>query len=105
MDPAILDYLTLAVGGLSLTTLGFAIAWLRARERAIRAEERAELGRPSTIAEARFDRLDQSMEALAIEMERIAEAERFQSRLMANRVSGSAPPEHPPRAAGIVTPH
>ena len=105
MDPAILDYLMLAVGGLTVSTIGFAVAWLRARERAIRAEERTELGRPSTIAEARFDNLDQSMEALALEMERIAEAERFQSKLLANRANAPVSPEHPARAPGVVTPH
>ena|SRR5215207_7786477 len=105
MDPAITDYLMLAVGGLTATTIGFAVAWLRARERAIRAEERSELGRPSLIGESRFDRLDQSMEELAVEMERIAEAERFQSRLLASRSNAPASQEPPPRVPGVVTPH
>src|SRR4051812_15367732 len=88
MDPAIIDYMMFAIIGLSVTTIGFAVAWLRARERAIRAELHgsAAAGWLPAQTESRFDRIDQAVEAVAIEVERVAESERFQSRLMAERV-------------------
>ena len=106
MDPAIIDYLIIAVGTLTASTLGFAVAWLRARERAIRAEAQSQLGqRSSGLAEARFDRLDQSVEALAIELERVAEAGRFQSRLLANRESLPASQNRPELEGRVIAPH
>ena len=105
MDPAILDYLMLAVGTLTATTFGFGIAWLRARERAIRAEAQAESGqRSSEVIDARFDRIDQFVDTLAVELERIAEAGRFQSKLLASR--GNVPASDRPAIEGrVITPH
>jgi hypothetical protein len=87
MDPAILDYLIIAVVALSGTTIGFAVAWVRARERALRAESRVSSLSPglATNADARFSQLDSAIEAVAIEVERVAEAERFQTKLLASR--------------------
>lgn len=85
MDPAILDYLIIAVVGLSGTTIGFAIAWIRARERALRAENRTSIPHLPANADARFSQLDSAIEAVAIEVERVAEAERFQTKLLASR--------------------
>ncbi len=87
MDPAIIDYLYIAVVGLAATSVGFAIAWLRARERAIRAETHvdASLGRVTSDAETRFTQLDQAIDAVGVEVERLSEAERFRSQLLASR--------------------
>ena len=100
-DPAIVDYLTFAVGTLAASALGFAIAWLRTRERAIRAEARLEQARPSTLAEARFDRIDGAIDAMTVELERIAEAERFTTKVLAGR--GAAPRR--PDDGRVITPH
>lgn len=87
IDPAIIDYLILAVVALSSTTIGFAIAWVKARERALRAESIAHASTPhlASSADARFSQLDSAIEAVAIEVERVAEAERFQTKLLASR--------------------
>lgn len=107
MDPAYLDYLLFAAGSFALAALGFAGAWLRARERAIRAEAQlaaGQAGRLGTAAEARFDRLEQLAEGTALEVERIAEAQRFQAKLLAGR--SPEPPARLPATSGrVVTPH
>jgi hypothetical protein len=90
------------IGALFVSSVGFAAAWLRARERAIRAE----LSRPRlpAEAEARLDQLQQTVEAVAVEMERVAEAQRFTARLLAERggVDAAARPRGPER---VITPH
>jgi hypothetical protein len=89
----------LAVGFLG-TTVGFAVAWMRARERAVRAEHtRAE---PADAA-ARFERIEQAIDAVAVEVERVGEAQRFQSALLAERVGVA--PARPAAPARVVTPH
>ena len=98
--------LILAAGVFGASTLGFAVAWLRARERAIRAEERAAL---APRGDARFDRLEQAVEAVAVEVERMSEGQRFVSKLLAERVERGErvgqeqnAVARPPR---VVTPH
>lgn len=87
----------IAAALLLVTTIAFLVLWLRARERAIRAEARA-LPRPGDGMQ--LHRIEQAVEAMAIEVERLAEAERFQARLLAERVRPglAEPPRH-------VTPH
>ena len=95
MDPAYLDYLLFAAGGFAATALGFAIAWLRSRDRAIRAEARlAAAGADATLSaglEARFDRQEQMAEASSVEVERVAEAQRFLADLLSARTPESLP--------------
>ena len=76
--------LSLLSGGLLLTTVGFAAAWFRARDRAIRAETMLK-SIPAQYDTERFDRLDIAVDTIAIELERISEAERFQTKLLAGR--------------------
>lgn len=40
---------------------------------------------PSVLFEQRFDQLQQSVDAIAVEVERIAEAQRFSAKLLADR--------------------
>ena len=110
MDPAYLDYLLIAVGGFAMAAFGFAVAWLRARERAVRAETQLAAGHAElsgAAAEARFDRLEQLSEANALEIGRMAEVQDFQGRLLARRPGEAAP--QPIEAPGIPervnTPH
>ena len=78
---AALDILTIAIVVLANTTVFSVIAWIKARERAIRAENKhLSLDR----AEQRLDRIEQSIEAIALDVERIAETERFASKLLAD---------------------
>jgi hypothetical protein len=44
----------------------------------------------SAATDARLERMEQAIEAVAVEVERISEAQRFQTRLLAER-TGSAP--------------
>ena len=92
------------IGTLFATTVGFAIAWARARERALRAELTRQRLAPD--AEARFDRLQQAVEAMAVEVERISEAQRFAAKLLAERTSPAAGAAERPRAPErVITPH
>jgi hypothetical protein len=63
----------------------------------IRRDDRR-LGPGDDHAEARLQRLEQSMEALAAEMERMSEGQRFLTRVLTERREGGAlpPAQHPP---------
>jgi hypothetical protein len=85
--------------GLFTTTIGFAALWIRARDRATRAESLLEGMRFG----GRTDSMSPALDAIAEEVERIGEGQRFITRIMsenANRVESTRP-----RAAGSVTPH
>ena len=89
------------VGTLFATCIGLTVAWMRARERAIRAElGQARLPRESDVS---LERLQQTVEAIAVEVERISEGQRFTTKLLTDR---SIAPAERPRAPGqVVTPH
>ena len=80
----------IVIGSLFVTTVGFAVAWLRARERALRAELSRQ--RLSQDPDERFDRLQQAVETIAVEVERISEAQRFTSKLLAEWTGERAEP-------------
>ena len=65
------------------TSIGFAIAWVRARERALRA--RLDVFAQPTPPASSLAQLERSIEAIAIEVERISEGQRFTSKLLADR--------------------
>jgi len=52
----------------------------------------------------RMSRLDTAVDAVAVEVERISEGQRFTSRLLAERAAAPALPEKP-RSGGSTTPH
>jgi hypothetical protein len=86
VSDTVFSALIVATGVLGVSTLGFAVAWIRARERAIRAEQRA----AQTLAQVpdgdpRFDRLEQAVDAMAVEVERMSEGQRFVSKLLVER--------------------
>ena len=71
---------------------------------------------PTIVTEVRYDELARSIDAIAVEVERISEAQRFTARLLAERAntSVSAPVVNaatvsaasmPRREPGITTPH
>ena len=90
----------IVIGTLAVTTVGFAVAWLRARERALRAELARQ--RLAQDPNERLDRLQQAVETIAVEVERISEGQRFTTRLLAER--GQAP-ERPRVPERVITPH
>jgi hypothetical protein len=58
---------------------------------------------PASNIEERLARIEQAVEAIAIEVERGAEAQRFSAQLLAERGQASLPPRG--RDARTVTPH
>ena len=91
---------SLVVGSIS----GWIGAYWGARRASRKAIERAQ--RDATqLAESRHLALMQSIETMAVEIERISEAQRFATRLLAERPA--MPPVREParREPGIITPH
>jgi hypothetical protein len=90
------------------TTIGFAIAWVRARERALRAESRTGSSYDATVANPdrfeRTERLERAVDAIALEVERISEGQRFVTRLLAEGAHQTRQTTRvdPPR---VITPH
>jgi hypothetical protein len=93
------ELMAMVTFGLFSTTVGFAALWIRARDRATRAESLLEGIRMS----GRADSMSPALDAIAEEVERIGEGQRFITRIMsesANRAELTRP-----RAPGTVTPH
>jgi 3-hydroxymyristoyl/3-hydroxydecanoyl-(acyl carrier protein) dehydratase len=67
-------------------------------------EKMAGLGGPrqaSAITDARFERLEQAVESIAIEVERVSEGQRFVTKLLSERVSpGQLAPGQQPKPQG-----
>jgi hypothetical protein len=104
------DILFLLSLGLGATTLGFAVAWIRARERAIRMEGLLDGLRAATpaaapagaaLSAARSD-LAPALDAIAMEVERIGEGQRFLTSILAEQQARRIAP---PRAPESITPH
>lgn len=83
--------------GLSALVLTVGSVWLRAKR--LSADHRSRVDRSAID---RLDRIEQIVEASAVEIERMAEIQRYTSRLLAERGTG-LPSE---RSAGrSITPH
>jgi len=78
-------------------------AYFGARRGARRAIERMET-RPSVLVEANLAELRHGMESVALEMERIAEGQRFTARMLMERVAPLPPASHR-REGSNITPH
>jgi len=59
---------------------------------------------PSALGEAQVRELQQAVETIALEVERISEGQRFTARMLMERMPPSAPIVHR-RDGGSVTPH
>jgi type II secretory pathway component PulM len=94
------DLLILMSGGLFTTTIAFAALWVRARERAVRAESMLDGVR---MGSARSDSTGPALDAIAEEVERIGEGQRFLTRVMAEQANRLSIAPH--RAPGTITPH
>lgn len=106
MDPDVLiTGWIVATSVLSVACIGFAVAWVRARERAIRSER--ELPAIADAHERRFDRIEQSLDGIATELERVAEMERFSTKLLAEGQLERGASQARERSEGglINTPH
>ena len=90
--------LALSSFGLFVTTVGFAWAWVIARGRAIRAEALLEGSRQAQSPQSLG--LANTMESMALEIERIGESQRFLTKVLADRTERTHP-----RQIGQTTPH
>jgi hypothetical protein len=94
-------------------TTGVLLAlWLAARGRAGAAERllqsRAFSGGPDRdVRDERLERLERAVDVVAIEIERVAEGQRFASKLLAERLAGRdvSEPRGQSTSARVVTPH
>jgi hypothetical protein len=96
-----------AAGCIALFT-GLVGAWLGAFIGARRAARKTLLeaiaASPAHVNEARMNELVDAVDAIALEVERISEAQRFAARLLAER-QAPAPPALGRRDPGVITPH
>jgi hypothetical protein len=81
---------------------GIMITWMKHRAR-------KSLGSPDLLHRLddlvdRMTRLDTAVDAMAVEIERISEAQRFTTRLLAERPGAAALPDRS-RVSGSTTPH
>ena len=98
---------TAAVVALALG-FGFVGAWIGAyfggrigARRAVAAMRRE----PSLVGSTQMDELRNALDAIAVEVERISEGQRFTARLVADRVAQSAAPVHRRDPGAPITPH
>src|SRR5438270_13480509 len=114
------DALILAVaGGIALAT-GMFGAWVGAyfgSRRAVKKSFRERIEIPSIVTEVRYDELARSIDAIALEVERISEAQRFAAKLLVEQranttVSAAAvsvptvtTASIPRREPGVTAPH
>jgi hypothetical protein len=65
-----------------------------------------EAGSPRQVDfEARLERIEQAVDTIAIEMERIGEGQRFVTRLLAERPAQQIPDQKPAQRERTITPH
>ena len=94
-----------AAGSIGLVA-GFIGSWIGGWLGARRAVRAAQLGTPvaSDVTRAQIAQLSQMLEAIAIEVERVSEGQRFTTRLLADRMP-LAPSDVRPRSVDMTTPH
>lgn len=88
MDPDVANFAVVAV--VIVAMAGSLSAILVGLSRGLKAKSSSE--RPNPLYEQRFDQLQQSVDAIAVEVERIAEAQRFSAKLLAERTETPALP-------------
>ena len=103
-DLAILGML--ASSALFVSNVVFLTLWIRARETALRSSghrDRIEKSQQAPIDQhERQERIELAVDAIAIEVERIAEGQRFVTRLLAEKATPQAA-QRP--AERVITPH
>ncbi len=70
--------------------------------RLIRRPPRQQAPQMSAVTDERIARIEQAVDAIAIEVERIAEGQRFTTKLLAERDPAKLPAPH---AGRVITPH
>lgn len=97
-----MDLLILSSAGLLTTTIVFAVLWVRARERAIRATLEASRRLEQTSPD--LQHLVHAVDSIAVEVERISEGQRFTTQLLSERVQPGQQ-KRPSLPERVITPH
>ena len=87
----------LVLVGLSGLVLAVGSVWLRARRLTLEEQRRR-----NDVEVDRLERIERIVEASAIEVERLGEAQRMTTRLLGDRLAPPMPDPVPPR---VITPH
>jgi predicted kinase len=93
--------LTFASAILFVGTITFAALWVRAREKLLRQRGDARVGDPSD----RLEHLVTAVDTIAIEVERISEAQRFTTQVLAQRLVDPLEPRRVASPERVITPH
>lgn len=88
------------IAGIFAVSVGYPFA----RALSSRIERRAITNEDTTEIRRRLDAIEGAVDTIAVEVERMAEAQRFTARLLSER-PGEVPRVAPPRPAGSITPH
>jgi hypothetical protein len=99
-DNDLLKLLIILTGGLFTTTVIFGALWIRSRERALRSKL-TQQGAKSVGDDVAH--VIHAVDAIAIEVERISEAQRFTAQVLAERLDLPAGPKRVPER--VITPH
>ena len=83
----------------SLTIMG-AVFYPIARALAKRIEGKPNVAQIAPAADARLDRIEHAVEAIAVEVERISEGQRFTTKLLAERSAADATQRSSPERSG-----
>lgn len=84
------------------TTVTFITLWVRARERAIRATVDS---KRQVDPQTDIDRLVNAVDAIAVEVERISEAQRFTTKVLVERNDTSSVAKRLSSPERVITPH
>lgn len=95
--------LSMSTVALFSTTILFLGLWIRARERAIRATVDRKPLQERTGKD--IEHLVNAVDAIAVEVERISEAQRFTTKVLVDRVESAAMKRINPAPERVVTPH
>ena len=95
------DILVLQTVVLVCGTTAF-VASLRFLRRYLELKQERSLHAPGDELQQRLDRIEMAVETTAVEVERIAEANRFVAKLLAERGGSASPASRPER---VITPH
>src|SRR4051794_30155994 len=87
MDPDVLRFAQL-IGVVVLALSFLSVVTHSVRTLYLRDKRKAELPSAMTVDDSRFERLERAVDAIALEVERMTEAQRFTAKLMTER-----PPE------------
>lgn len=103
MDPDILAFaqvVAIIVPSIAvLTGIGVLAHWMV--ERTNRMSHRP----PDRLDEARLDRLEHAIDAIAMEVERLGEGQRFVTKLLVAHTPEPSAPDTPARRGQAITPH